>query len=217
MTKKQKWLAFGGGAVALLLVVVLSLYGWLNSTRNTAISFERQLSAQYLSNQNNLSAYISGFYEQVSVAQTQSEVLNDILLDAVKGRYDSEQGGFNVDSAFFAAVVEAYPEASAQELLRNWGKIQDYITAGRESYKNVQDKLLDQLRAYDTWREQGFVRSAVVSALGFPSHRLEARVGENVHYGLQARDKMYQIVLTKDAQKAYEDGTMDPLKVPGQK
>ncbi|MDX1535813.1 MAG: hypothetical protein R3346_03575 [Candidatus Spechtbacterales bacterium] len=214
MTNKQRWVAIVSVVLVGVLVVILSLYGWVNGVRNTAISFERQLTSQYLSNQNNLSAYISGFYEQVSVAETQSDVLNDILLDAVKGRYDSEQGGFDVDSALFSAVVEAYPEASAQELLANWGKIQDYITAGRESYKNVQDMLLDQLRAYDTWREQGFVRSIVVSSLGFPSHRLEARVGDNTYYGLQARDRMYRIVLTSDALRAYEEGTMDPLEVP---
>lgn len=212
---KARPFLFGGIAAALIAVIVLvtSCYSYTNNVRNTGIEKEQQLTAQYLDNQNYLSAYISGFHEQVSVAQAQSAVLDEILLDAVKGRYD--EGGFDVDSALFAAVVEAYPEASAQTLLSNWGKIQDYIASQREGYRNQQSKLLDILRSYDSWRKTGFVKNFVAgSVLGFPSENLEARVGDTVLRGPAARDKMYQIVLTRDAIKAYETGEMDPLEVP---
>lgn len=199
-------------AVATFIVAV-SCYSYTNGVRSTGIEKEQQLTAQYLDNQNYLSAYISGFYEQVSVAERQSVILDEVLLDAVKGRYD--EGAFSVDSALFSAVVEAYPEASAQTLLENWGKIQDYIASQREGYRNQQSKLLDILRSYDSWRKTGFVKSFVAgSVLGFPSENLEARVGDTVLRGPAARDKMYQIVLTRDAITAYETGEMDPLEVP---
>ncbi|MBM4402717.1 MAG: hypothetical protein FJ044_05750, partial [Candidatus Cloacimonetes bacterium] len=187
-------------------------YNYINETRNSGIAYERQLTSQYLDNQNDLSAYVSGFYEQVGVAQAQSDVLDSVLLDAVKGRYD--KGGFAANSPMFAAIAEAYPEAGLAELMANWGKIQDYISAGREGYRATQSKLLDQLRTYDTWRRTGIFRSTVVRMLGFPSNDLEARVGEMVFTGEAARNKMYQIVLTSEAIEAYEKGIMEPLQVP---
>lgn len=209
--------------IALIAVVAIALFGccalvggysYVNEARNSGIAYERQLSVQCLDNQNYLSAYVSGFYEQVSVAQAQSDVLDSILLDAVKGRYD--KGGFAVDSPMFAVIAEAYPEAGVAELMANWGKIQDYISAGREGYRATQSKLLDQLRTYDTWRRTGIFKSTVVRMLGFPSNDLEARVGEMIFTGEAARNKMYQIVLTSEAIEAYEKGIMEPLQVPQQ-
>lgn len=198
--------------VVTLCATIFGLYGFVNSTWNEGIGLEKQLTAQYLDNQNYLSAYVSGFYEQAGVLQVQGDVLDSILLDAVKGRY--EDGGFAVGSPMFAAIVEAYPEAGVAELIANWGKLQDFISAGREGYRAQQSKLLDILRRYDTWRETGLVRRIVVRNLGFPSNNLEARVGEMVFTGEPARDKMYQIVLTSQALAAYESGTLDPLQIP---
>ena len=202
-------------AVGVLLIgccLLVSVYGYVNNIWNEGVAQERQLTAQYLDNQNELSAYISGFYELVGVAQAEGEVLDQILLDAVKGRYD--EAGFAVDSPLFAAIAEAYPEAGVAELMANWGKVQDYISAGREAYKAKQSKLLDQLRVYDTWRQTGLIRRSIVQILGFPSQNLEARVGQLALTGEMARIKMYQIVLTSEAIEAYETGVMDPLQVP---
>lgn len=195
-----------------VFVFTISCYSYVNGIRNTGIEKERALTAQYLDNQNYLSAYISGFYEQLGVQREAGNQLDRILEDAVKGRYD--KGGFAVNSPLFAAIVEAYPEAGVEQLMENWGKLQDYIAAQREGYRNVQSKLLDMLRSYDTWRETGIIKSSFVRTLGFPSNRLEARVGEMVLTGEAARDKMYHIVLTSQAIKAYESGEMDPLKIP---
>lgn len=214
--KKYRGWIIAGLVFLLVFVTTCGTYGYINSVRNEGLDWETRLSAQYLDNQNYLSAYISGFYEQVGVAQAQSDVLDQILTDAVKGRYDGQNGGFAVNSPMFAAIVEAYPEAGVAELMANWGKIQDYISAGREGYRNQQSKLLDMLRGYDLWRTSGFVRSAIVRAMGFPSEMLRAQVGEMVFTGDYARQKMYQIVLTGQALDAYESGTMDPLSIPTQ-
>ena len=197
-----------------LFVVVLlgSIYSYVNGLYNNSVSYETQLNVQYLSNQNYLSAYISGFYEKLELVKFQSEKLNQVLLDAVKGRYD--KGGFKVGSSFFTVIREAYPEQSLAGLMKSFDKVNNYISAGREGYRAVQDKLLDQLRAYDKWRESGIVQRLIVGdVLGVPSERLEARIGANVYKGKVARDKMYTLVLASDARKAYETGTMEPLKV----
>lgn len=198
------------GALGVLgLIVGLSVYGYVNGTRNEGVEHETRLTAQYLSNQNYLSAYASGFYEQVGVANLKSEKLNEILTDAVKGRYD--EGGLKIGSPFFTVIREAYPDLTG---LNIYDKIVNYIAAGREGYRASQDKLLDMLRAYDTWRGKGLVKNQVVRSLGFPSDRLEARVGQKAWRGAEARDRMYLIVLAPDAKKAYESGEMEPLKIP---
>jgi len=213
MNKYKGWI-IAGSVVLFLCVVLGSVYGYINGVRNDGLDWETRLTAQYLDNQNYLSTYISGFYEQVGVAQAQSDVLDQILTDAVKGRYDGEGGGFAIDSPMFAAIVEAYPEAGVAELMVNWGKIQDYISAGREGYRNQQSKLLDMLRVYDLWRTEGLVKSSIVRMLGFPSEMRRAQIGEMVFTGEYARQKMYQIMLTTQALEADESGTMDPLTVP---
>lgn len=201
------------------LVVLILAYSSLNSLYNTGVQHEQRLNKQYLDNQNHLSAYISGFYEQVGVAQGATNALDTVLLDAIKGRYEDGQGGggYTVNSPFFAAIVEAYPEASTAELMRIYGKIADYVQAGRESYRNIQSKLLDMLRVYDTWRYSGLTQSFVVDTiLGFPSHRLEARFGNNVARGQDAIDKMLELVLDSKTKEAYESGTLDPLTIPNE-
>ena len=198
------------------LLAVIFVYSSFNGLYNAGVQQEQRLKAQYLDNQNYLSSYISGFYEQVGVARAATDALDTVLLDAVKGRYEDGQGGggYTVDSPFFNAIVEAYPEAGTAELMRIWGKITDYVQAGREGYRNVQSKLLDMLRAYDTWRYSGLIQSKVVSILGFPSQRLEARFGSNVLTGQKALDKMYELVLDSKTKEAYDDGTLDPLEIP---
>lgn len=194
-----------------VVVVGLSFYGYLNGLRSEGVRRETQLSAQYLSNQNYLSSYVSGFYEQLGVAGLKSDKMDQILLDAVKGRYE-KNGGFAPNGAFFSAIVEAYPDVKG---LNVFDKIVDYVSAGREGYRATQDKLLDMLRSYDAWRGDGFVQSYLVErVLGVPSKRLEARIGDQTLIGPDARNKMYQIVLASDAKKAYETGVMDPLQVP---
>ncbi|MFZ2193656.1 MAG: hypothetical protein WAV31_05420 [Candidatus Moraniibacteriota bacterium] len=192
-----------------ILFAVLGVYGYVNGLRSTSISYETQLNAQYLANQNYLSAYISGFYEQIGVGNLKSDKLDKILLDAVKGRYEKE--GFSSNGALFSAIAEAYPDLSG---LNIFDKIVDYIASKREGYRAIQDKLLDMLRSYDAWRQDGFVQSQIVASfLGVPSQRLEARIGDSVLRGSEAREKMWQIVLTQEAKDAYQSGTMAPLSV----
>jgi hypothetical protein len=197
-------LLVGGG----LVVGGLGLYGYANSTRNEAVTREIQLSAQYLSNQNYLSSYISTFYEQVGIANLKSQKMDEILIDAAKGRYGENgiEGG-----SLMVAIAEAYPDLKSLDI---YDKIMTTVSSGREGYRAIQDKLLDQLRAYDTWRAQGILRSWALGSF-FPSSNLKARIGDTELVGGEALKKMYQIVLASQAKDAYEKGTMDPLTVPG--
>lgn len=185
------------------------LFTKINSVYTEGVVQEQRLGTQYLDNQNYLSSFIAGFHEQIGVANTATTALDQVLSDAVKGRY--QDGGFSVNSAFFAAVVEAYPEKSTTELVALWGRINSYIVSQREGYRNIQSKLLDMLRSYDTWRNSGIIQSTLIRLVGYPSDRLIARIGENQFRGQSAEDKMYQIVLTQEGLNAYQNGTLGPL------
>ena len=194
--------------VSLVLLGFSGLYGYLNNVRNTTINLETSLNAQYEDNQNELSNYVSSFYEKFRLAKFKSEKLNQILTDAIKGRYDKEGAGFGKGSPFFSAIVEAYPNLAE---LSVFDKIVDYVSAGREAFKNKQSKLLDQLRGYENWRKEGLLQNLVIEkAVGYPA--LKARVGKNYVSGAEALEQMHQIVLASEAKKAFESGTMDPLK-----
>ena len=206
------------GLVTLIVVAVLIYagvmgYGYANSLRNESVDKETHLNAQYLDAQNYLSSYVSGFHEKVSVAGAKADRIDQILADAVKGRYEGDNSGMGKGGAFFSAIVEAYPDAGKDLAL--YDKIVDYVQSGREGYRQVQSGLLDNLRAYDKWREEGIVQSWIIAhVIGVPSKRLEARVGTTTYTGNEARNKMYLIVLDSKTIKAYDTGVMDPLQVP---
>jgi hypothetical protein len=182
--------------------------------RGQGIRQETGLNAQHLENQNELSSYVSGFYEQTGLGQYKSDKLNQILTDYAKGRNFAKEGQ-SEQAAFINAVVEAVPDLSG---LNIFDKIVDYVQAGRERYRAKQEKLLDMLRFYDNWvsGEESAWRWLVVnySPWKFPSDRLEARVGTEKWTGAKAREQMYLIVTTSSTKDAYKSGTMEPLVVP---
>ena len=211
ITKHYKLLI---GALVFFLIIIV-LYGTANGIYNVGVQYEQQLNKEYVDAQNYLSTYISGFTEQTGVARVAGDQLDKVLLDAVKGRYEntSAGGGYQVNSPFFNALVEAYPEASTAQLVKLWENVQTYVAGGREGYRNKQSKLLDELRVYETWRLSGLVNRVFVGILGFPSQNLVAQIGEDRSIrGAAALDKMNQIVLTSSTLDAYNNGTLDPLK-----
>jgi hypothetical protein len=195
--------------VGVLLVSSFWFYGFVNSTRNDGISMEQQISKHYEDNQNELSNYISSFYEQIGVANLKSDKMDTILKNAVQGRYGEQ--GFKANGAFFAAVKEAYPSL---EGLNVFDRIMDHVSSGRTSFKAQQSRLLDLLREYDTWKQQGIVRSQLVRIIGFPTENLQARVGGKViATGPLALNQFHQLVLTSSTTEAFTTGKMEPLKV----
>lgn len=203
------------------LVVIVGgglLFSTFNSIQKTGVTMSTALGAQFSDNENELSNYISTFFEQTGVAKVKAAKLNQILLDAVKGRYDGASaakaapaGSMGRGSPFFSAVFEAYPDLTGLDI---YNKIADFVQSGRQAYKDKQSKLLDMLRAFDTWRRSGIIHSWLVDIAGVPGHDLQARIGTTILYGTTAEAKMYDIVLTGQAKDAYTSGTMAPLVIP---
>lgn len=209
----KKWLIAGGIVLAVILIFVVWPLASMSSTKSTGVDKETALSALYRDNQNYLSSYIAGFYEQTGVAQAKADKLNAILLDAVKGRYDGHTSAQPGNGQLFGAIQEAYPDLTA---LNIYDKIVNYIQAGRAGFRDRQSALLDKLRDYDKWRKSGLFHPMWVSLAGFPSDSLEARVnGQPTLTGAAAEDKMKQLVLVGQASQSYQTGTDQILTVPG--
>jgi hypothetical protein len=211
LTKGNKVLISVGVVVVTIILAIVSVVGYINSIRDEGIAKENLLEQQYQVNQNELSTYTASILESLGVADKGSSKLQDILVEAVKGRYDGKMEP-GTGGAMFSAITEAYPDLTATT--QAYAKVQDQVMSGRTSYKNQQNKLLDQIRAYENWKDQGYPRSIVISFLGFPSNSLEARVGDTKYKGEDALDYMKRLVLTDEAVKSYETGRTAPLIVP---
>lgn len=199
------------GAVVgfLALVMVIATFSSFNGTQKDMVNREQRLSAQYQDNQNELSAYISTVKESLGVAESNTAALDEVLANAIKGRYDGDNAAMGQGGAFFSAITEAYPQLDAVSL--PYQKVQEAVMSGRMAYKNKQTKLLDMLREYETWKNSGFIHSKMTSMVGAPSDNLVARVGTNTSRGQDALDKMYLIVLDKDTKQAYDTGELEPM------
>ncbi|OGN01679.1 MAG: hypothetical protein A3I26_03515 [Candidatus Yanofskybacteria bacterium RIFCSPLOWO2_02_FULL_43_10] len=212
------------GSVPVLLIITVvvlgglfaggvSLYGYANGVRNNLVSQETALNAQYQDNQNELGNYEVAFYEQTGLANLKSEKMDKIISDAVKGRYEGKDGQpveRGQGGAFFSAMVEAYPDLRGQ--LDVYDKIISFVASGREAYKAKQSKQLDMLRAYESYRQTGWVRSLFVNWIGYPS--LRAQIGQKVVRGTDALSQMELIVTTETTNQSYESGKMKALTVP---
>jgi hypothetical protein len=204
----------GIGIAALLVLGLFGMYSKYSSLQTTAADYETQLNAQYLDNQNELSTYISKFYESVGIANLKSDKMDQILTDAVKGRYDGNSSAKVGGGQLFSSIKEAYPNIDVSQ----YDRILDLISAGRDAYKQKQSKLIDMLRGFDKWRVgSGPINKMLISWMHIPDDELVARIGKTSTRGRDAEDQMWTIVTTSSTQKAYDTGTMDPLTVPSDK
>lgn len=197
-----------GIAVAVVLFLII-IFASFNGVQKDMVKREAALSGQYVDNQNELSSYVSKITEMLGVAENATEAQRTVLEDAIKGRYEGTTGANPTGGEFFSAIVEAYPDLSANQEL--YGKVQDAVSAGREAYKNKQTMLIDMLREYETWKNSGFVHSKMASMVGAPSDNLVARIGMQTNRGQDALDQMWVIVLAGQAKEAYETGEMEPM------
>ena len=204
----------GIGIVAVIVLALFGVYSKYNSLQMTAADYETQLNAQYLDNQNELSTYISKFYESVGIANLKSDKMDQILTDAVKGRYEGNSSAKVGGGQMFSSIKEAYPNLDMSQ----YDRILDLISAGRDAYKQKQSKLIDMLRGFDKWRVgSGAVNKLLIGWMHIPDDELQARIGKTVTRGRDAEDQMWTVVTTSSTQKAYDTGTMDPLSVPSDK
>lgn len=193
-------------AISIGLVLVIGLIAFLvnNSVTNTGNTKEAGLNAQYLNNQNELSACVTTIRETANIAGAQADKFEEVMVEVIKGRYEGREAS---PGTMFSAIVEQYPDLTS--LSSAYERVHNVVVGCRSDYKKIQAKLLDQLQKYDAWRTGSFT----VRTFGgeFPSDNLVAQIGtDRSRKGQVALDQMYTIVVTKDTVDAYKTGELVP-------
>lgn len=198
-----------GAFFAVLVIVAVSLFAWANGIQKEMIDRETALTAEFKTNQTELSQYTLAIKEAVGIADRGTDALDKVLKDAIRGRYDGDTSAQPGGGALFSAITEAYPDLTANTAM--YAKVQDEIISGRKAFKNKQNALSDKIRAYDKWRTSGFIHSAVTSMVGAPSDALRVTIDGNVTTGKAALDKMDQQVNSSESNEAFKSGVDNGL------
>ncbi len=204
--------------VAGLAFAGLGLYNKVNALNTESVNQETALNQHYQSDQLELDTYVKTIKESVGIANVKSDKLDQILRDAVSGRYgDTKDGVRNGQGgAFMSAIVEAYPDIKGQ--LDIYDRIVDKVFAGREGFKAKQNSMLASIAKYEAWTHTGLVQSFIIkNVIGCPTDLLEARVGTNVKHGRAALDQMKLVVTSGSTNDAFNSGKDDAIEIPGAK
>lgn len=201
------WIIAVAAVVAFLLFFVALPIGWYNTVRNGLIDRETTMNAQYQANQAELDAFVKKVNEEFQVAGAKAGQLDKVLTDAVRGLYDNSLAtpgkpvATGTQTPLISALVQAYPNLGGLDI---YDRVVTEISAGRENFKQVQNKLLDQIRGYDSYRSKGIFHSMFVGIVGYP--KLEARIGRQVFHGSAAEDQMKLIVTSKATSQDFLSG-----------
>lgn len=207
-----KWAIISGGALLVVILLVVGFVGKINSVQKDAIGRETTLSAQYDANRIKLSQIKTTFYSSLDVANLKSDKMDTIIEDAVKGRYDGHTSAQPGGGSLFSAIVEAYPQIGNNLAL--YDKIVDFLMSERKEYAQLQVKLRDMIREYDTWRKSGIVHRLFVGLAGAPTDALEAQANGVTLSGEAALQQMKRLVIASDAQHSYDTGVDEGERVP---
>ncbi len=204
----SKGLIIGLGILGLLVAGAVGLFMYANTVYNQGVQYENELNALYQDNQNVYSTFKTKVYEALGIANLKMDKLDQVIKDAVEGRYKDKDMKPGTGGALFSSIKEAYPDVGNNTAI--YDKIVDILNEGRTEFKNSQTRLLDRIRAYNVWRESGLIRSMITESK-FPSNHLEARIGKKSVYGKEALDQMKTIVTSSDTQKSFDTGTDEPI------
>jgi hypothetical protein len=204
--------------VAAVALAGLGFYNKVNALNTESVSQETALNQHYQSDQLELDTYVKTIKESVGIANVKSDKIDQILRDAVSGRYGDTKDGLRngQGGTFMSAIVEAYPDIKGQ--LDIYDRIVDKVFAGREGFKAKQNSMLAAIAKYDAWRNTGLVQSFIIkNVIGSPTDLLEARVGTNVKHGREALDQMKLVVTSGATNDAFNSGKEDAIEIPGAK
>lgn len=178
----SKGLAIGLGAAALVLVVAISIIGWVVGFNNSCVTQENGIKAQYDQNQNKYDNFMKSVREVAQVPEMYTDDLKKVFTAAIQGRY-----GQNGTKAVWQWIQEHNPTVDASI----YKKVQDVIEAGRLAFEADQKMLIDKKRVYENTL-QVWPASMLAGMFGFPRIDL-------AKYGIVTSDETQQAFETKKA------------------
>lgn len=201
----RKYGLFVGVGVVILGLITFFVVN--NSVTNKGNKLQNGLNSQYNDNINYLSDCIVRVQGTANIAQAQTEKVGDILIEVVKGRYDNELAAATPGNspALISAIVEDYPDMAP--FTKVFETSINVLNGCRTDYRDMQTKMQQRINSFEDWRTGSFT----VRTFGkeFPSNGLRAKKGDSVLRGEEALEQMFQVVVVKDANEAYETGELD--------
>jgi hypothetical protein len=194
------------GIVAIVVVLLFTLFVTKNGVTNTGNKKEATLNAQYNDNSNYLSDCITRIRESAGVVKGQTAALDQVLTDAIKGRYDQGSSAQVGGGQLFSAIKEAYPDLSA--IGTGFDKVLTVVNGCRTDYRDIQTKLQHMIADFDSWRTGSFTVRTFGG--GFPNNNLKAAKGDTILHGQAALDQMSTVVLVKEAKQAQTTHEITP-------
>lgn len=171
--------------VAALALVSIAIFAKFDGISRTAADKETGLMGLYETTQVELNNYANGLYESVNIADRKSDKLDQIMKDAISGRYGDTPGRTNgTGGSFFSALTEAYPDLTSN--LDVYDQIASYAMTERKAYSDEQKLLVDRVRDYKKWLTSGILDKQLISMAGYPSDNLTVTVDGSTYSGADA-------------------------------
>jgi len=148
------------GLVVGFFLISASFLMFMFGVKNSCVSFEKGIEAQYEGNQANLAGYTNKIMDMVQVPKMAVGHIKEIAQAAIQGRY-GEKGS----QALFQAIQEQNPTVDSA-LYRS---IMQAMEAGRNSFDADQKTQIDKCRVYDTYAESA-PQSFFVGFFGYPKY-----------------------------------------------
>lgn len=179
---------FGLGALLVVILSMLMLVMSYIDAANYGVMMEKKLEAEYTNNQNILAQYSQKISEAAQVPSIMRDDLKEVVMAAISGRY-----GKDGSQATFQWLKEQNPQLDSKVYV----KLQQIIEAGRNEFQNVQTRMIDTRRSYET--NLGYVWKGFWMRLaGYPKTDL----------------KKYEPIITDNVQKIFKEGKeTGPIKL----
>lgn len=205
---KQGKLTIAAIAIAGLIIGLVLGYVVPNNVTSAGNKLEAGLNSQYTANQTSLSNCEVQTQQSVQVVKGQTDAIDRIITDAVKGRYSAGANSPQVDNGkFFSAIAEAYPNVN--NVANTFSNLLAIVNGCRKDYQTLQVKMASMLGQFAKWRT-GSWTTRTFGGGDFPNKNLIARLGDSKIVGQAAEDEMWKVVLTGSTLKEYQSHTLDP-------
>ncbi len=200
--KKFKWFA----VVGVVLFFGLIYFVISNGVTNDGNKKQEDLITYYNDTTNVLSDCLVKTKQSVGATKAQTDALDKVITDAVKGRYAGDTSAQPGGGSLFSAIQEAYPDTSG--LSKSFQDVLITINGCRTDFRDSQAILQRAVTQFNQWRTGSFkVRN--FGGKKYPNESLEITVAGKPVTGKGALRQMRTLVVVSDAQSGRDTGKID--------
>lgn len=146
----SKGLKIVAGVLGSLVLVSAISFSTIWSQRNTAVTLEEKITAQYSANQSSYDNMWKRFKEITQVTELQTQQFKEVYMGLIQGRYQDS-------NLLFKMVKEQNPQMDTTV----YSQLQREIVAGRLEFNNEQKTMVDVVREYNTLVRKDVIMAAI--------------------------------------------------------